>query len=282
MRAFRSNKSRILRKNQASRSAFLTPCDDPDTAQPLVTTDLSEKVIALNNTGAHHLCNGNYDQGVAFFRLAVLRANHLTSSIPDAQSPAPDSTDNASRIQKPKQDLTLETRRLTTTDDDCNYHSLHSFQSEESLICKSAIFVHKADNDKTRSRSLSTHSVQILALSAIYNLAITYHLAGLPQRSRHDLHKARQFYELAYKLQRHDAESSSSQSMLRTCVLNNLAAVHHLLGNTEKSSRIFQELLLSVCILENSSLEIDQSHSRVVWGNLMILSLESPISAAAA
>lgn len=237
-----------------------------------MATDQGLKAIALNNSGAHHLRSQNYVKAIAFFRNAVVKAKVvLQRSISDANTSQPHQLAGA--------DITLETMHLLSTDDEgCSHSSQYSFETDESLLCMSAIAIHHTGNETS---SLSVQSVAILSMSAIYNIAIAHHLCGLRQRSRDYLHKAKNFYEIAFELM-HQQQSVTAEALPCMCVLNNLASLHHLLGDTVRSILVLKELLVSMQRLDCTGRKLSNSHWRVFWSNLLRLSLRNPISAAAA
>lgn len=235
--------------------------------------DLGLKAIDLNNLGAHHLRNHNYDKAIAFFRNAVVKTKVVLQRSTSDTNPSPTELSGS--------EITLEAIMLSTDDDrDCCNNSPHySFETDESLLCKSAIVIHRSNE----STSLSpVQSVSLLSMSAIYNLAISHHLSGLRQRSREYLHKAKHYYEIAFQLMQKQHRSNEAVALPYMCVLNNLAAIHRLLGDTERSSMALNELLAVMQRANGRGHKLSETQWRVFWSNLLSLSLRDPTSAAAA
>ncbi|KAL3936877.1 MAG: hypothetical protein SGBAC_007901 [Bacillariaceae sp.] len=232
--------------------------------------------ITLNNKGTQHLRNQNYTKAIAFFRNAVIKANFLLQKLQDSQLCSISDANTSPPPRQSNEALTLETILLESDEVDDSYPSQYSFETDESLLCKSAFVIH---HDHELSY-LSVTSLSLLSMCAIYNLAIAHHLSGLRLRSRQYICKAKQFYEIAYQLQ--EQRLFETKVLPCVCVLNNLAAICRQLGDLKRSNEVLRELLAVMEHLDCIGYKLRQCYWGVCWRNLLSLSLGKPRTAAAA
>ena len=149
--------------------------------------------------------------------------------------------------------------------------------SDESLVSKPCIWISEPSTDVP----LSIQDWSTFAMSAVYNIAVTYHLIGLRRRSRQLLEKADRYYGLAWNLQ--------SQIQLRyeihlsMYLLNNWATLYRSLGHQDTSRQLLQQLYWQISHLGQSGrIQGDAHDFDLFLRNLLDLFMQPTHAAAAA
>jgi hypothetical protein len=101
--------------------------------------------------------------------------------------------------------------------------------------------------------SVLDHEVAIeISVAIMFNLALSHHfhaLRGNSQDRESVLGQAIGLYELAYTVQvQEDIELSAECTM---AIINNMGQIHGLLGNHEKQTKCFQQLLSTILLLQS-------------------------------
>jgi hypothetical protein len=232
--------------------------------------DTYYQAAALNNRGAYHLLSNNYTEAISLFRCSVSKTKELLHR-PSGQ------TQSSQRVLPPQK----ECLRMEFIELDCSSQLIESSDAsvhmEDSFVCKNAIIISPDDGD---SKESSVHGLQMIAISAIYNLAIAHHLYGLRNRSPRCLQKALEYYEISFKIHVQGSMCSNPTHVLS--VLNNVAMIHRSMGEGQRSSMFLRRLYSAMSFLDETGQKQDQRHWLGFWRNILGLVLDSPSTAAAA
>lgn len=255
-----------------------------------------DAAVSFNNNGANRLIfKKDHTEAIQSLQRAVLSAEELLrSGSCQSQGHLNESNSNAGdRLQLELIDLECTGHQsigyFPTMSDDATA-AVDSLQPlyQDSFICKSVIMIYqdKSTNDEI---SASSH-VPMVALSALFNLAIASHLYGIRHHSTPHLKKALQFYEISNTL--HDSSSTSSNT--RCIVLpiyNNMAMIYQSMGDEQKANEYLRRLCKEMSSLENEGrgegegnhqIRGDERNWRGFWSNIAGLLLSTPATAASA
>lgn len=122
----------------------------------------------------------------------------------------------------------------------------------------------------------STHYLNKVALTAIYNLAIAYHLYGLQSQSRRDLERALSYYTISYKLQM--GESPYAHPTYIMSILNNVGTIYMQFNDQERSNEFFQQLRIAMTHTRDSRRDDWNGY----WSNIICSNMKKPRTAPAA
>jgi hypothetical protein len=102
-----------------------------------------------------------------------------------------------------------------------------------------------------------------LCIVVMFNLAMSFHLAALQQKSLERLMRAQRLYELAFQM--HLEENCDVTMLFSLALMNNLGSIYHVFCDQERSYRFFQHLLSTMMLL----VESDEARAIKRWDGLM-------------
>eukprot|EP00980_Cylindrotheca_fusiformis_P016174 scaffold4805_cov136-Cylindrotheca_fusiformis.AAC.29 len=227
---------------------------------------IDQEAVLNNNNGVHHLRQGNCAEAIPMLLTCLQQTREQLHHSPECQSPS-QTKDGSS--------LKIDFVPLDRAEDSMQWSGSDSRQ-DDLFIVKSAMTITVNEECAVPSSEL----LPLIAVSAIYNLALAHHLVGHYNNSQHHLQKALHYYEISYKMQR--SEEVCHNSTLVLCVLNNVAMIYRSMGNEEKSQAFLQQMHQLVSFLMESGYQQQQLHWNGLWGNILGLLVGPPSAAGAA
>ena len=182
-------------------------------------------LIEQNNIAVAVMKTGDYNRAISIL-YATLKAHRQSITLCEMINNDASAGADESNIDK----CILESKRNYAFEEEGNEQYMHS----------QGIFLLPKLNSK------------FIPLAIIFNLALAYNLSA-PQstQKRQLLEKATTLYELAYNSVR---EASAANALFTLATLNNLGLIHKELGQSEKSSKCFDNLLCLVMFLVDSKI----------------------------
>lgn len=229
------------------------------------------EVVASNNSGVDHLLHYKYTEAISLFQTSLQHAKHHLQS---------QSRSNQSLPGK------QGAFQCDFIDLDCSSHlvgcSENFSEREYSFVSKNAMAISTMDKNQQGVGNCSiARLLPMVTISAVYNLAIAHHLIAIHYQSPHHLRKALHFYEISYRMQRHEPLCHSPMHLM--CVLNNVAMIHRSMNHEQKSNKFLQRLHSMMSILKDAGLNQSYGqHWNGFWGNVLGLLVDPPSTAAAA
>jgi hypothetical protein len=145
---------------------------------------------------------------------------------------------------------------------------------------------------------ISKEEYSRLSMVCLYNMALSYHLAGLEKHGECDTGQisssrspsidasvdhlfglALAYYEMAYRILVSEQDVLASQAMV---ILNNVGHIHRLSGDQEGAKKCFQYLLSTMVYLQETGNAGQIHHWEFFFSNVVELILPQPGPAPAA
>ncbi|CAJ1960298.1 unnamed protein product [Cylindrotheca closterium] len=237
------------------------------------------EAIATNNSGILYLMSKNYKEAMMSFLysarktkellLTRLRKNGGRGGLLHSQVPfPPDQRRHSSQFTMELVDFgTTELGAAELSDEEDHISS---------LVCRNAIFVRQIAPQTPIVDDLTS-----ITVSALYNLAITNHLAGIDHRCTSKLEMAVQCYELVLSMQKVGTTAGLSTPHVMSA-LNNVAMIHRVLNNENKLRRNLQQLFVIMAHIDTRDGERNERYWMQYLRNITSLFLHPSITAKAA
>jgi hypothetical protein len=100
----------------------------------------------------------------------------------------------------------------------------------------------------------SRFSLDQFSFITLYNVTLCTHLTAMTSRSRQQLQKSLQLWEMIYSLQWRDGLNLESVHTL--AILNNMGQAHRLLGNEASSTKCYQNIERALTVLRERKEEV--------------------------
>jgi hypothetical protein len=230
-----------------------------------------KSVASLINIGAHHMVNKNYDEAITSF-LSCMKVTKQMLRQMEMGMAAGTKKKLSCRDTVASKDFGYEFLHV----DSCDMPSV-----ENSFVFKKVVVVTSCTSSNADDDAVMSVLVY-LAVISVYNLALAHHLSGLERQCRQRLERARNYYELSYKLQ--SQESAAGFGLLHSLsVLNNIGAICSVLNEREASEKFFSKLLTALTYLrENGDAAQIQNSWNGFWSNAVTSIICNPSAAGAA
>jgi TPR repeat protein len=205
----------------------------------------------LNNCGARHIENGDFDRAIAAF----VKARRIWEQVADDEACSCSNCSLDECILRSRQDVPFAAHHCTHSKSAfSNSETLDSDHTEDRFIYRRPIYSsHKSIGE--------AHSTGVtLSLIILLNLAMAHHLSAIHQQlCRRRLQKALQLYELAHQLQLEEGICSPRATLI---VANNVGEIHRAVENHAKHAMCMQNLLSTMmymidCRIPASSIELE-------------------------
>eukprot|EP00980_Cylindrotheca_fusiformis_P021318 scaffold8211_cov117-Cylindrotheca_fusiformis.AAC.14 len=224
------------------------------------------EATTLNNQGASFLMNNNYEEAILLFQSSASMTKALMEQPQHQDSNCSMNDNNAMRMKF----IDLDFSDPSST--------------EDSFICKSAIIISYDNQVEEHSipdaSNASHHLLPMIAISAIYNLAIAHHLYGIRHLSTDFFLQALHYYEISYNMQLQQPTCSNPTHVLS--VLNNVAMIHRSMNDPQQAKTFLERLYHIMSLLDQRGEKHSERRWEGFWSNILCLVVDPSSLAAAA
>lgn len=240
--------------------------------------------LRLNDYGVYRLLDHNFAEAVVFFHDAVYLTEAILIQQQDSSSADQQKCNPAAhtRLDLELDFIDLECYHKATTHESFS----NVFGSGDHMLCKAGISISlKADfqDGHLASDGRASSNQVAIAAAVTYNLAMAFHLWALQLGSTEKLRLALYYYEIAYRLQCQQKETTQASFSLVMSILNNVANIYNLLGDHGLSKLFLQELMGMLPYVDNACQSMmNRRNQGISWENILCLMLGPPTAASAA
>jgi tetratricopeptide (TPR) repeat protein len=233
---------------------------------PTFDVDITmDSIIALNNTAAILIDNGDYRRSLAILKsaLVLLLDNVDSDDAGAAITRITTSTTTGVECFRRKKPVLREQSRITKPGGVKRASNLID-ENDESVDNEDFVYRAPIHLDPREAESCEDADTEIeceLNIILLFNLALGNHLCALEEGGKQPnegmLKKALQYYELSFSMQL-DIESMTMTQTL--ALVNNCASIYRLLGRMQSAERFYQHILstLMTMIENGETSEVEQ------------------------